>query len=109
MNIMNGLGQKAATWNRTALYVNIDNKDIHNQPGAFQAIIYNETETKTVWKYINGLQLYTNYYYCNQTQFGPIQLNQSEWLFNISDNPFEDEEKNLMNVYPQKAKELNGM
>ena len=58
---------------------------------------------------INGQQAYVSYYHCNQTLFGPTNLTESEWLFNISDNPFEYEERNLVNVHPQIAKELNEM
>jgi len=109
MNIMDALGENAANWNRTEIYANIDTVDIHGNPGVFDVIISNESETNTVWKYIDGEQLYTNYYYCNQTQFGPSNLTQSLWLFNLSDNPYEYEEHNLIDVYPQKAKQLKQM
>eukprot|EP01084_Bolivina_argentea_P227464 384154_1 len=110
MNIMNGLGKNATKWNRTQLYVNIDTMDFNGtSPGTFDAIIYNESDINTVWKYINGVQPYTNYYYCNQTAFGPSNLTETEWLFNMSDNPYEFEEKNLVNQYPQKVKQLKAM
>eukprot|EP00483_Globobulimina_turgida_P011084 UN11105 len=104
MNIMNALGEKAVNWNRTELYLNID-----NATGPFNAIIYNETAINTVWKYIVGRQAYTDYYYCNQTAFGPSNLTEAEWVFNISDTPYEYEEQNLVHVYPNKGRQLRQM
>ena len=99
-NMMNALGENAANWNRSVLYANIDTYG-YNAPGPFNVIIYNESEAHTVWKYIEGLQLYTDYY-CNQTVFGPSNLTQMYWLFNISDNPYEYEEYNCTKAIHKK-------
>jgi len=103
-NILDALGENAAGWNRTELYLNID-----TEGGDLFALIFNETATHTTWKYIRGAQAYTNYYYCNQTAFGPDNLTETEWLFNLTANPYEYEEENLVTQYPDKVKQFNDM
>ncbi len=107
LNIWNGLGRNATNWNRSTLYLSIDTVAFHKEPGALYAIIDNESDTNTVWKYIEGQQPYTNSYFCNQTSYGPSNLTQMYWLFNLSRDPLETAD--LMHVYPEKANQLRNM
>ena len=94
-------------WNRTIVYANIEDKN----GTTFGTIIEIESNTNTVWKYITGNQMYTEYFYCNQSTWDNLTANttENEWLFNLSSNPYEYESENLINKYRDKANQLNSM
>merc|ERR1712087_509127 len=51
-NMFAALGENAAQWKRTELYLNIDSAGGVDPGAPLSALIYNETASNTVWKYI---------------------------------------------------------
>eukprot|EP01084_Bolivina_argentea_P215453 365788_1 len=107
VNILNYLGQNASNWNRTELYVYFDAASAFDPDVPLYVVSYNDSEANTFWKYIYGQQLYTQYFYCNQTAFGPNNLTKGEWLFNITGDPYETTD--IQYLYPEMVSKLQGM